>query len=64
MAKQKISTKAIIREVKAKAGGSDIKFGGLKFTSGQMDKLSDMAQEKTEVTLTIEAVQESLPGME
>ena len=64
MAKTKIATKAVIKEVKAKAGGSDIKFGSLKFTSGQFDKLSDMAQEKTEVTLTIEPVQEKLPGME
>lgn len=64
MATKKIAVKAVIKEVKGKAGGSSITFGALKFSSGQVEKLVDLAEQKAEVTLTIEPVQENLPGID
>ena len=64
MAKQKIAIKAVIKEVKGKAGGSGLNFGKLKYTSGQVERLVGWAEEKRELTLTLEPVDENLPGMD
>ena len=64
MAKTKISTKTIVKQVKTKKGGAEVQFGKVHFSNGQIEKLSAMAEEEIEITLTIEPVQESLPGTE
>lgn len=58
----KIATKTVIKEVKAKKGGMEIKFGRVHFSDEQTQKLLAMAEEEAEVTVTIEAAQKELPG--
>jgi len=62
MAKTKIATDTIVKEVKTKKGGAEVKFGKLHFSGGQVEKLSALAEEEAKVTLTIEPVQDNLPG--
>lgn len=61
---KKIASNAIVKEVSGKANGIQVKFGNFKFTSGQAEKLMDLAQSKEPVKVTIEKVQENLPGTE
>ena len=64
MAKKKISTKGVIKEVSVKAGGVVVKLGDLKFTTGQAEALGDLAWDKEPVIISIEPAEEKLPGME
>lgn len=62
MAGKKIASKVLIKEVTGKPNGVQVKFGKFEFTSGQAEKLMDMAQSKDPVMVTIEKLQERLPG--
>lgn len=64
MAKQKIASNTIIKEVSAKADGVHVKFGKFSFEPGQAEKLMDLAKGKEKVTVTIEVHQQELPGIE
>ena len=61
---KKIASTTTIKEVTGKSNGVQVKFGRFDFTSGQAEKLMDLAKEKEEVKVTIEQTQEKLPGME
>ena len=45
-----------------KSNGVQVKFGRFDFTSGQAEKLMDLAKGKDEVRVTIEQTQQRLPG--
>jgi len=60
---KKIATKGKIKEVKMGPKGTSVKLGDLKFTTGQGEKLGDLAADGEEVKVTIEPVQENLPGV-
>ena len=62
MAVKKIASTTTIKEVTGKANGVQVKFGKFGFTSGQAEKLMDIAKGKEEVKVTIEQPQEQLPG--
>ncbi|NIS54466.1 MAG: hypothetical protein GWN94_25800 [Phycisphaerae bacterium] len=62
MAGKKIASHTVIKEVTGKAGGKVVKFGKMDLTSGQAEILMDMAEDKEEVKVTIERVQEKIPG--
>ena len=64
MAVKKIASKTVIKEVTGKANGKLVKFGKMDLTSGQAEKLMDLAEDKEEVKVTIEQIQEKLPGMD
>ena len=64
MARKKIASNTIIKEVSAKADGVHVKFGKFSFEPGQAEKLMDLAKGKEKVTVTIELHQEKLPGTE
>ncbi len=59
---KKIATTGTIKEVKITAGKRSISLGDLKFTTGQVEKLGDLADQKEKVKITIEQVEERLPG--
>jgi hypothetical protein len=67
MAKTKIAVKTRIKSVTEKTTDkgehTDLKFTSLDFTPEQVEKLKALALEKDDVTLTIETVQENLPGI-
>ena len=62
MAKKKIASKTLIKEVTGKPNGVQVKFGKFDLISGQAEKLMDIAKDKEEVIVTIEQAQERLPG--
>lgn len=62
-ASKRIASKVLIKEVTGKPDGVVVKFGKLDLSSGQAEKLMDLASDKNEVMLTIEPIQENLPGM-
>ncbi|MGA2324309.1 MAG: hypothetical protein ABSG22_10720 [Sedimentisphaerales bacterium] len=68
MAKTKIAVKTRVREIIEKTNdkGSHpaVKFDALKFSEAQIGQLKALAEGKDEITLTIECVQEKLPGTE
>lgn len=64
MAKNKITSHTIIKEVSVQADGVHVRFGKFSFEPGQAEKLMDLAKGKEKVTVTIEVHQEKLPGIE
>jgi hypothetical protein len=54
---KKISTKAFVKKVVCKKGSTEIQFSDMKFSGGQIESLAKFAEEKSQVTLTIEEVQ-------
>ena len=66
MAGKKIAAKTTIKEVTGKAKGVQVKFGTFDLSSGQAERLMDLAKDKVtgEVLVTIEQVQKNLPGMD
>ena len=62
MSSKKIASTTTIKEVTGKANGVQVKFGRFDFTSGQAEKLMDLAKGKEEVRVTIEQTQQRLPG--
>lgn len=64
MAGKKVASKTKIKKVIGKANGKQVEFGNFDITSNQAAWLMDLAEDKEcgEVMVTIEQVQQRLPG--
>jgi hypothetical protein len=63
MANKKITAKTTIKEVACKANGLHIKFDKIDLSSGQAERLMDIARDKEEVMLIVEQIQQRIPGI-
>jgi hypothetical protein len=59
-----IQTTAKIEKCEIVKKGNTIKVSNLKLTSGQVETMADIVNDGGQVLITIEAVQQKLPGMD
>jgi hypothetical protein len=59
-----ILTTAKIDKFEIKKGSNTLKFSALKLTAGQVEQMADVVNDGGMVNITIEPVQQNLPGID